>query len=215
MKVEFFFWFELASFLVSVLVFRRIMNTQLVLFVPYLFFIVVYEYGTRQGWFTIGESNHIIANAFLVIEFLFYTVFFSKLFESKKIKLTISWGFIMLMLFYAFNLLYLQKVKGYNSYTILFGSLLLITWSCLVFYRLVTRPLELNPLRYPIFWISAGVLFFYLLRFPFFAYFEYMAYAKDMKYVALFITITNISIGLLYSCIAIGLLCCRPPIQKL
>jgi hypothetical protein len=213
--MPFYFWIELASFIVSLLVFRKIMNTQLASFVPYLFLIVAYEFGTPRGWFTINKSNHHFANIFMPIEFSFYIFFFFKAFDNPKIKQRFAYSLIALFIFYVANLIFFQGVSLYNSYTYLIGSLIMVGWSCFVFYRLISRPIEINPLQYPVFWISTGILFFFLLRFMIMSHFHYMAYTGDEKYSTLFISISNISIILLYSCIAIGLLCCKPPIRKL
>jgi hypothetical protein len=215
MDIQFFFWFELLSFLISIAVFLNIRKTYFVIFVPYLFLIVVYELGTRLGYFAINKSNHIVANIFLPIEFLFYSIFFIKTFSSIKIRRNIAWSFLLIIAFYGTNLIFFQKIVFYNSYTYLFGSLIMIGWSCFAFFRLVTRPFETNILSYPVFWVCAGILFFFLLRFMFMSYFNYIAYTGDLKYINLFLSISNISIVLLYTFIAIGLLCCRPPIRKL
>lgn|GEM_PF-806067 len=57
--------------------------------------------------------------------------------------------------------LFVQPIDENNTYSIIFGSTLLICWS-LFFLRevLLYRP-AMRLLRYPMFWISVGILFYY------------------------------------------------------
>ncbi len=149
------------------------------------------------------------------VHFSFYLGLLLAVFSSKKTKRAIVISWFILMVFYLINLLFIQGIDKYNSYTYLAGSLVLIGWCCYLFYRIMTTPTSLNIMQYPFFWIYTGAMFFYLFRFVFMSYFTFMAYTPNLTYIQLFKSISNISIILLYSCITTGLLCFKPPIRKI
>lgn len=213
--MKLFHWFELLALIVSILVLKKTRGTALVFFVPFLLLVNVYEIGTIKGWFTTENSNHLAGNIFMPVHFSFYLGLLLTVFYNRRVKKVIVANWIILMILYLANLIFIQGMDKYNSYTYLAGSLILIGWCCYLFYRIMITPTSLNIMRYPYFWIYSGAMFFYLFRFVFMSYFTFMAYAQNMMYIQLFKSISNISIILLYSCIITGLLCFKPPIRKI
>lgn len=213
--MKLFHWFELLAFITSIVVLKKTRGTALVFFIPFLLLVNVYEIGTIKGWFTSKVSNHFAGNIFMPVHFSFYLGLLLAVFSSIQTKKIVVVNWLVLMALYLINLLFIQGMDKYNSYTYLAGSLTLIGWCCYLFYRIMVTPTGLSIMNYPFFWIYTGVMFFYLFRFVFMSYFTLMAYTPSLKYIQLFKSISNISIILLYSCITTGLLCFKPPIRKI
>jgi hypothetical protein len=207
--------FECAALVVSLFCWKKIIRTQLAVFIPFLAIVILYEIGTVSGWFSIRHSNHLAANFFMLFQFSFYIFLLSCIFQNKKIRRVVLLSEMILLLFFFLNTAFKQKITVFNSYTYIFGSLVLIAWSCYLFYHLMTRTVNLKISRYPYFWIFSGVMIFYLFRFVFMSYFTFLAYQSNDLFAQLFTSISRISIVLLYSCISIGLICFNPPLRKI
>ncbi len=213
--MKLFHWFELFSFLISIAVIKKTKGTPLVFFIPFLLIINIYEVGTVRGWFSSHISNHLAGNIFMLIPFSFYFLLLKSLFQQPSVRTNVVLTMVLFMIFYVVNITAIQKSSQYNSYSYLLGSFMMIGWSCYFFFRIMTNPVFMNVLQYPFFWIFTGVMFFYLFRFIFMSYFTFMAYSNNAMYIQLFIAISNISIIILYLCISTGLLCFKPPVNKI
>jgi len=209
MNFQLSFWFEIVAFLIAMVFIKRIVHSKLFYFVPFLLITIVYEYGSRKGWFTIGNSNHTAANFFMNGVFFFYLIFFSSVFKSDQIKRFILFSGIAIAIVFLLNLTFGQGLAILNSYTILFGSLVIIGWSCFSFYKIMNSEDRINVLQIPLFWIATGLLFYYLANFAFMANFNYVMRSKDYQYSTLFQSISNFSNLILYGCIGISFVCDR------
>ncbi len=211
MKLPFYFWFELMSFLVAALCYIKTKGSLVGKFVPYLFFIVVFEYGSWYNWFMINGSNLWSINIEIIIEFLFYSLFFYKAAADRRLKLFVIWGFGICVVIIAINLLFLQGIWKLNSYSYLITSVFFLINIYYLIRELLQKGVEVSDLltRNPYFWIAIGLFFFHIIGFVFYAFFEYMAYSKDYTYYYTFKGISTASIIILYTCLTIGFLCYR------
>jgi hypothetical protein len=209
MKYPGYFIAEFVALFLSLLYFNKVKKTAIVYIVLLLITTVVYEFGTIRGWFWYKKSNHFAANLFTGIEFVIYNFFFYSAFEKPKIKKTVLSFFILFWAVFFTNLIFYQGVFYYNSYSILFGSLVVIYCCWLIFKAVVSRDSVVNIMNTPLIWIASGFLLFYLFQFANMAHFNYMAYRKDFQYANLFLAISNASNIVLYSCISIAFLCTR------
>src|SRR4051794_40709077 len=118
--LKLFHYFEIFALVVSIVCFKKIRNTILVLSIPYLTMIVTYEIGTKLGWFTTGKTNHRIANFEMLFEFSFYILLLVFVFLSNKIKRAIYISEIIFVLVFLLNMIFEQLSNRYNSYTYIF-----------------------------------------------------------------------------------------------
>lgn len=184
-------------------------------FVPFLFLIVVYEYGSLQGWFTIKTQNLWAVNIITLIEFGFYGFFLSSILIVHSNKRRARICVITVLLISIINILFLQGFWKLHSYTLVLGGLFIIYLVCVFFYELLRMTSHTEFIsRFPLIWISTGVLFFYLNQFLFFAFFEYMAYKNDYSYYQLFKIISNVSNVILYSCLSIAFIWSSSQIKR-
>src|ERR1043165_3518507 len=97
-RIPLYFWFEVIALVAGLISFNKLKRIQLSIFVPYLFFIVVYEFGTFNGWFAINRRNLWAANIVSTVELVFYCyIFYSALsnLKTKKIVLITSIGLLI------------------------------------------------------------------------------------------------------------------------
>ena len=189
---------------------RNALFPQLRLFIPFLLIIILYEYGTLQGSFTVNGSNHWAANMVTLFEFVFYSFMIRSFLTNKINKRYLLSAALVIVALSILNIAFIQGFWKLHSYTLSLGSIVIISFVCVYFYELLHYDLEkLSISKYPIFWIATGILFFYLGEFLFFAFFSYMAYRDDYSYFKLFKIISNASNVILYSCLSIAFVCNR------
>jgi hypothetical protein len=187
MLLSAYLFFEFLAFIISVIKYRALKNTPYVYFIPYLFLVLIYEYGTLKNWFVINHSNLWVSNITLIIFFLFYSVFI-----------------------HGINMLFVQGFWNLDTITILLQFAILIGITCLYFYELMNfMGKEPQVLKIPGFWLNTGLLFFCLGQFLFYSSFAYMAYKKNYDYYVLHLVLSNIANAILYSFLTISFLCIR------
>ena len=215
MNLPVYFWFELLSLIICLFFFRRLRHSILFYFVPYLFLIVLFEFGMLKGWFTNHTSNLWLINIITTIEFIFFSLILIAITKKRQIKRVASAALGTVVFLTIFNVLFIQGVHKLHTYTFLLGSALLIFNACYILYELLDFNTNGGSILYEwSFWIVTGVLFFYLGEFVFFCFFEYMIRSKDIRYSSLFNNISTFSNAILYTCIIIAVVC-RNKVQKL
>jgi hypothetical protein len=216
MEIPLYFWFELLALLVCLVFLKKNRHTMLFYFIPYLLLIVIYEFGTLKGWFTINKSNLWAVNIITTIEFIFNGLILVSLMKKKRAKNIALCGLLFIFGLTVLNIFFFQGFNKLHTYTFLLGCALLIINSCYFFYELLDYSNNENSiLKKTEFWIATGILFFYLGQFAFFCFFEYMMFSKDIRYRILFDNISNFSNAILYTCIIIAVLCKNKKVQKL
>jgi hypothetical protein len=200
--------FELIAFLAAVLQLKNIKYTQYKYFIPYLLFIILYEYGSIENVFVINHSNLWISNITLFVFFLFYSIFLYGLLQTDTFKKWIKVWIEISILLSILNLAFVQGFWSLNTITILLQFIIIIASTCLYFYELINNTkYKLVIVKLPGFWLNTGLLFFCLAEFLFYSSFTYMAYKKNYEYFVLFSIISNIANAILYSCLTVSFIC--------
>lgn len=208
MKYSLYFFAEVAALVTSILSYRRIRNSHLRLFPIFLGVIVAFEFGVIQNWFTINHSNLWANNIITILQFTFYSVYLRSIVKGKEKKKSILIGLLLLLALTAINILFIQGFWRLHSYTLLLATIFIVFWICSFFSQLISmEETDVNLLRFSDFWISTGLLFFYLGCFTFFIFFEFMAYQGDFGYLTFSQIILNITNLILYLFLSIGFLC--------
>lgn len=203
-----YFIFESLALLTVIIRYKRIKKTSYKYFLPYLIFIVVYEYGSIWDWFLINHSNLYITNITEIAGFIFYAVFLQSLLKNVVYRKTISSLIVFSLLCAIINMLFIQGFWKLDSITILLQFAIIIFIVCLYFYELMnSTDLTENIIKLPGFWLNTGLLFFCLAQFLLYASFAFLAYSKSAQYILLFLLIANIANIILYSCLTVCFLC--------
>lgn len=184
------------------------MHSHLKLYPLFLGIIVVFEFGVIRNWFTINHSNLWAINMITVFQFTFYSFYLKSVVANKQKKKSIFHGLVILLILTITNILFIQGFWRLHSYTLLLATIFIVYWICSFFAQLLKiEGTEINILKYSDFWISTGLLFFYLGCFTFIASFEFMAYQNDFAYLSLSLIILNITNIILYLFLSIGFIC--------
>jgi hypothetical protein len=200
-------YFELGAFLLSLIAYRNLRGTPLNAFPLFLGFIVLAELLGKNAWIRLPATGIYIIAA--TAGFVFYAFIFSRHLKGSIFK-KIAAGFMIV-----YPVLTLldgwlgQGLSRQHPYTLLLGSLTMIAFCCRFFYELLQNPFEAKPGRNPMFWISTGILFFYLsdLSYNLLSHLLDAFAAGEGRKV--FQSINNNLILILYSCFIIAFLCKR------
>lgn len=152
-------------------------------------------------------NNHLFFNVFTIIEFVYYSWLFSRVLYRKKEKVLIIATLVGFLLFAFFNIVFVQGIGRFHTISYRVGALMVATWCFLYFRQLVRGRGPIRPVADPFFWISVGLMFFYLGFFFYFSAFDYIVYNHVAFHERLWSIISNTLNTLLYSCFTIALLC--------
>ncbi len=183
-----------AVFLISRNYIYKVLN----FFPYYLLFTALVQTGAYLYSQHFRKSNHFIFNLDLLIDACFWTVFFALAYQSKKLKIaTLVAGAVFLL--YALSRLYNESFWIYNSVNDTISSVL-ITVYCLMFLgELFISDVFLNYFSIPVFWISAGLLFFNAGEIVYLCLFNYIdSHKLDPKgeiYASLLVTLNLLMYG--------------------
>ncbi len=118
------------------------------------------------GWymnFILKKFNNTLPfNLLLIISISFFISVFSSANPLKKERRKIGFLNAAFLLFALFNLIFLQGLWTYNSYTETFGDQILIILSFSFFYLILRDDEPINLFRYEYFWLANGVLLYAL-----------------------------------------------------
>ncbi len=150
-----------------------------------------------------GINNNILYNPFIVFSFIFYFYWYYKILKQKKVVLILSSIFIVLvpisMYFEDFRYTFLD-ISTY------FGSMCVIIFSFMYLTQLLRLNEIINFSKSQPFWISSGLLIFYIGFIP--LLFVQNNYSPNRIPFQLVITVLNVT---LYGCFAKAFLC---PLKK-
>lgn len=207
-----YFLFELMAFVISVIQYTKMKGTPYRYFVPYLLFIVFYEFGTIQKWFSINHRNLHATNISTYISFLFCAFFLRGLLRNPYFKKRMAAAIVITVACSLINMAFFQGFWNLDSFTILMQFMVIIVLCGIYFYELLHYTIQpLALIRLPAFWVNTGFLFFCVLNFMVYASFAYMAYKGNYTYFLLFNGIASISIAVLYTCLSLAFLCFSKP----
>jgi hypothetical protein len=127
----------------------------------FLLFDVIVEF-TGQHVMLAGHNNVWIFNLYSVVEFSYFLYYFRQTIYGAAVKKKIRILQFILPVLCLVNIFFIQGIKVFHTYSYVLGSLLMVGLGVLYFYRLFKNREQLNLLREPSFWISIGVIFFYV-----------------------------------------------------
>jgi hypothetical protein len=144
-----------------------------------------------------------LQHLFDLVAVLFFSVIYYRAFYEpilKKIALILG---ITSFLIVVNNAIFIEGVNSYPSISNTVLSLLLIILSLTYFYQLLTRQEFIHIDKQGLFWINAGVLFYFSINIFLFMLFNKISRSAQADF-NMIQSITNIIANLLYS---VGLLC--------
>ncbi len=215
MKLPIYFWFELLSLIVCLVNYKKIKETPLRWFLPFLAIIVTYEYGILSKWdfFFIDKRNHWLANIISTLEILFYSFIFYQYINSIKVKKIILYSSVIFLLFTILNIVLIQGYNSFHTITYRIGSILIIWYLYHYFRQLLKTEEEIILVKYPMFWISTGLLFFFLGFFFYLSAFDFIAYQSIKTHAYLYKIIRFTLIIQMYAFFSISFIWKQKPMK--
>jgi hypothetical protein len=204
MNVPGYLYFELISLLAScTFYFRKGIPLYLKLFPVFLAITLTVEI---IGWRILvdGDDATTLFYLFSVFEFCFYLYTLHHIIRTRKAKTVVLYVLIIYPVLAVFNIFFIQ-VETFPSISYSLGCLLIVGVCIYYFYELFHLPSAVNLLREAAFWISTGLLFFYICSFPLFglASFLYNASSIILQNLQTILTVMN---ALLYTLFTVSFL---------
>jgi len=153
--------------------------------------------------FIVVYNTNFIMHLFDMVAVVFFTMIYCYVFYKPFLKrVTLLLGGISLALM-IINDLFIEGIKVYPSISNTVLCLLLVPLSLIYFYQLLTRQEFVHIEKQALFWINAGVLFYFSVNIFLFMLWNKISQADKPEYYMVQ-SVTNIIANLLYS---VGLLC--------
>jgi hypothetical protein len=201
--------FHYVVFLAMLIGFVRIKTLPVLLksFPFFLFITLFVECVTPLKLIRFHGTNHWFFNIFTTLEFIYYGYLFYHIIDAPAKRKVMPLVFLLFILFTIINIFYIQGQGRFHTISYRVGAIVMIVL-CFYYFRQLTRLTGyINLLQNPYFWISTGILFFYLGFFFYFSAFDYIVYNKLPFNLSLWMIISNTLNVLLYSSFVIALLC--------
>ncbi|HVU57092.1 MAG TPA: hypothetical protein VHD83_18650 [Puia sp.] len=153
-----------------------------------------------------GRSPMKMYNYFAPLEFLFYMFLLRAVIQNRRVKLFIVITAGLYLVSVLINLFIIKEASPFSAVPYAFGSLLITIYCIYYFYELFQSSRAVNLMRQPIFWICAGLLFFYCCSFPIFGLVNYLSRTSPIikKNISVILLLLNV---FLYSSFTIAFLC--------
>ena len=186
-------------------------NLDKVLRIAAAFFLVSFlvDLGLFLTMQLVERNNYPILRIFILISMLFFTAIYYYAFIKTTLQKTIIILGLTAFLISIFNLFFVEGIWEYPSIANTILSVLLICFSLAYFYQLLNRQEFIHIEKQGLFWINAGVLFYYSVNIFLFMLFKQLLNTHEEVYMIN--NITNIIANVLFT---VGLLCKPQLIQK-
>ena len=166
---------------ISIIRFRFLDNVlrtlSYLLFLSLLFEIII-EFTVRRN-----INNLPFLHLFTIVEFSFLGLIFYKVFTHPLFKKAIIVTIIAFAAFAVINALFIQTLYEFNTIARAVESFLLILLALLFFYKIFRESVVVHLGRYPMFWISSGILVYFSGSFFLFIFSNYiLEQPGDMLY---------------------------------
>ena len=203
-EIKILYAFEVLAAFTGLWYFKKVKNTYWVFFTFYLVFIVLSE-GVGQYLRSIGKINANIHyfNFFVVpVEFLFtFWLFYSGWRQNKGKRLPVVFMAIYLVGWFC-DIFYFSKQRYFfYSFSYTLGNLLMLILILRFFLQMVTSD-DIITFRHNMqFWVSLGLMIFYLGSFPYWGLVNTMAYKYPLltHYYAYIVFVMNYMMYLMFT----------------
>lgn len=204
--------FEFLALLVSIAYQRKLKNSYMYAFIPFLAIILLLEITSNFLYLNYKTSTLFLSQISNIVSVSFFSFLFSVFFEKTKLKtiVTILTGLYLLVTVFCW--IQFGLTRPFFSGLIVGSGFIMIFYSGLLFYQyLQNDDVILTPRALSSLWITAGILFFYSGIELVIAAIPYIE-ANQLKFfgVPLYNTIPRLLSILLYSCISISVYIWRP-----
>ena len=204
----------IAAFICCVHAYKRL-DKNFKWFLPYLGFVIVYEFATMRGWLTLNHTNSWCNNAEGLMEFLLFIYFMVSLTNKASYKKKVYQLAAIITLLSIIDMLFIQGIWKLNTMAIVLQDLFVLALICIYYGKLLNEaPEHLVLLKHPPFIAVTGLLFYFLSNTFYYSCFSYMAYKNNYHFYILAETLPGIS-NLLLNLLLIYAFICFSKTKKL
>jgi hypothetical protein len=164
---------------------------------------------TPFHWIRFHGNNAWFFNIFTTIEFMYYSLIFYHILQKGSLKKAVIIVAIIFLIFTCVNIFMIQGFHRFHTISYRAGAIMVAVWCFLYFRQLLQSSEHIVLIKNPFFWMSTGLLFFYLGFFFYFSAFDYIVYKKIKFGKELWDILRETLNILLYSCFVIALICPR------
>ena len=188
---------EIVSVIAGFLCWSKLKGTYWKWFPFYLLFIAAAEltgkYFSLMGWkeLNLGLFNYLV----IPVEFLFFYWLFYQSFKKSNYNWLPFFSTVVYLVCLLFDYLFLSKKQlWFLSFSYTIGNLLLLVLIFRFYYKMVTTDAILSFKENRLFWVSSGLLLFYLGSFPYYGLLNtmshnYPALCTTYRYVVIVLNI--------------------------
>jgi hypothetical protein len=105
-------------------------------------------------------------NQYINIEFLFFLWIFYRYIENLNFKKVIILGSILYEFYFIFGIIISNNMNVFQTYPFAFAQILIIIVLFAFIIQMISSDKILHIQQYLIFWVSLGLLFYYIVPFP-------------------------------------------------
>ena len=143
---------------------------------------------------------------------MFYSILFRIHLNNKVLRYIIILLIPFYLILFILNVIFIQGLTtSFHSYTFLLGSFFMVVYSCFFLYEsILPESINVRLSRQPFFWITIGLLIFYLGSVIINALVEYLTKSDFQKQgIIIYQNITNSLNVILYGSFSIAFILCR------
>jgi len=205
-------YLEISCLFIALLFYKDLKrNTIMFYFIPFLIVTVMVEIAAKWIWKDRYEK-FIIFNIFTAAEFVFYSLIFRFHLTNKLLRHIIILLIPVYLLLFILNVSLIQLISSsFHSYTFLLGSFFMVVYSCFFLYEsILPESINVRLSRQPFFWITIGLLIFYLGSVIINALVEYLTKSDFAEQgIIIYRNITNSLNVILYGSFSVAFILCR------
>ncbi len=185
------------TFFTGVLAYNKYKNSYLKYFLFFIFYVFLTELFGYYTGFILRKSTFYIYNIYVFFSTIFYLTLFK--FYIKNNKFYINLMLIAFILFYFYNILFLQKtLQTSQTYSIILAGIFIVISIIILLIELLNSDKILKINKLLLFWISIGVLLFYSGILPIYVVVDLLNYQGLFDYIILGLNIV------MYGCFITG-----------
>lgn len=207
------YYFEFSAFLIAIYSYKRLKNSFMFWFIPFLLITSVSELASDLIYRNYGVATDWIYNILGPITIYFYGYVFYRLLRNDKLK---PLFLIAATLYFILNIFMAVNEKGFHISLFMVGAIIQIILACYFFYRCLLDDVDLNAHQINSgLWIASGILIFFAGVSIVFSLVDYIrAHHLMIHGLPLYKIIPRYLSIILYACISIALLKWKKPQEK-
>jgi hypothetical protein len=159
------YFFLIGMIITSFLYYGKYKNTRLKL-LPWIFVLSFVVEVTAISLRLNDYYNVWLYNQYINIEFLFFLWIFYRYIENLNFKKVIILGSILYEFYFIFGIIISNNMNVFQTYPFAFAQILIIIVLFAFIIQMISSDKILHIQQYLIFWVSLGLLFYYIVPFP-------------------------------------------------